>query len=202
MTRPGGIVLCGGRSSRMGRSKAWLPFGPELMLQRTVRIVRAVLDPVAVVAAPGQELPTLPEDVPVIRDEVEGRGPLQGLATGLQALQERADAVYLTSCDVPFLTAGFIQRVTSLLLESECSTAVPFVDGRFHPLAAAYRISILDPLRELMGTGRYAMKGLYDLVPTRKIEVHDLAEADLVSLRNVNTPEDYQAALRAISGEP
>ena len=63
------IVLCGGRSSRMGRSKALLPFGPETMLQRTVRIVRAaVAGPIVVVAAADQSLPPLPADVAVVVD--------------------------------------------------------------------------------------------------------------------------------------
>src|SRR5579871_4934557 len=84
--RVGGIVLCGGRSSRMGRPKAWLPFGDELMLPRVVRVLRAVVDPVVVVAAPGQDVPPLPPDVEIVRDEIEGKGPLGGLAAGLAAL--------------------------------------------------------------------------------------------------------------------
>ena len=56
-----GVVLCGGRSSRMGRPKAWLPFGRELMLPRVVRLLGEAVGPVAVVAAPGQDLPPLPE---------------------------------------------------------------------------------------------------------------------------------------------
>ena len=56
----GGIVLCGGQSSRMGRPKALLPFGPEVMLERVVRILSAVARPIVVVAAPDQELPPLP----------------------------------------------------------------------------------------------------------------------------------------------
>ena len=51
----GGIVLCGGESRRMGRPKAWLPFGDELMLQRVVRILGEVVNPIVVVAAPGQD---------------------------------------------------------------------------------------------------------------------------------------------------
>ena len=115
MTRVGGIVLCGGQSKRMGRAKAWLPFGDELMLQRVVRIVREVVDPVVVVAAPGQDVPELPTDVLIVRDKIEGRGPLQGLATGLMALQGQVDGVYLSSCDVPFLHAAFVNRVISFL---------------------------------------------------------------------------------------
>jgi molybdopterin-guanine dinucleotide biosynthesis protein A len=113
--RVGGIVLCGGRSSRMGRPKAWLPFGVELMLQRVVRVVRAAADPVVVVAAPGQDVPPLPPEVEVVRDEVEGKGPLGGLAAGLAALDGKADAAYLSSCDVPFLKPEFVERVVSFL---------------------------------------------------------------------------------------
>src|SRR5438067_7908228 len=106
--RTGGIVLCGGRSSRMGRPKAWLPFGGELMLPRVVRVLREVVEPVVVVTAPGQDVPPLPAGAEVVRDEVEGKGPLGGLAAGLAALGGRADAAYLSSCDVPFLRAEFV----------------------------------------------------------------------------------------------
>ena len=111
----GGIVLCGGRSSRMGRPKAWLPVGGEVMLQRVVRVLREVVDPVVVVAAPGQDVPPLPDAVTIVRDEVEGRGPLAGLAAGLAALDGRADAAYLSACDVPFLSPAFVRRVAGFL---------------------------------------------------------------------------------------
>ena len=84
--RAAGIVLCGGRSSRMGRPKAWLPFGNEFMLARVVRVLREAVDPVVVVAAPDQDVPPLPPAVRIIRDEIEGKGPLGGLAAGLAAL--------------------------------------------------------------------------------------------------------------------
>jgi molybdopterin-guanine dinucleotide biosynthesis protein A len=87
----GGIVLAGGKSTRMGTSKALLPFGPETMLQRVVRILAGVVSPVVVVAAPNQELPDLPHDVIVTRDEREGRGPLEGLRAGLKALPSAID---------------------------------------------------------------------------------------------------------------
>src|SRR5205085_12330412 len=98
-----GIVLCGGRSSRMGRPKAWLPFGTELLLQRVVRVLRDVVEPVVVVAAPDQEVPPLPVGVFRARDDREYLGPLNGLATGLAALHGQVAAAYLSSCDVPFL---------------------------------------------------------------------------------------------------
>src|SRR6188472_4226302 len=81
--QPAGIVLAGGRSTRMGTSKAWMPFGPETMLQRVVRLLGDVVDPIVVVAADGQDLPVLRPGVRIIRDEREGRGPLEALRAGL-----------------------------------------------------------------------------------------------------------------------
>src|SRR5207245_3248051 len=129
-----GIVLCGGQSKRMGRPKAWLPFGDEVMLQRVVRILGGVVGPVVVVAAPDQELPALPDSVLIVRDEEKGRGPLQGLAAGLTALEGRADAAYLSSCDVPFLRPAFVQRM--IHLQGEHAICVPRVGDYHHPLAA------------------------------------------------------------------
>src|SRR5262245_13826323 len=100
--RVGGVVLCGGKSTRMGRPKAWLPFGGETMLGRVVRLLGEVVDPIVVVAAEEQDLPPLPRAIRVVRDEEKGRGPLQGLSAGLAALKGVADAAYVSSCDVPF----------------------------------------------------------------------------------------------------
>src|SRR5438445_12995555 len=88
--RVGGIVLAGGKSSRMGLPKATLPFGPELMLQRVIRLLRSIVQPIVVVVAPGQELPSLPSDVLLARDEREARGPLEGLFAGLSAIAPHA----------------------------------------------------------------------------------------------------------------
>ena len=109
--RAGGVVLCGGSSRRMGRPKAWLPFGDEALLTRVVRLLSEAMEPVVVVAAAGQELPPLPPAVAVVRDEEPGRGPLQGLATGLKALPGQVEAAYLSSCDVPLLRPAFVRRL-------------------------------------------------------------------------------------------
>src|SRR5438105_3550943 len=125
MTSVAGIVLCGGRSSRMGRPKAWLPFGGELMLPRVVRLLSEVVSPIVVVAAPGQDVPPLPEAIRIIRDDVEGQGPLGGLLAGLTALDVLADAAYLSSCDVPFLRPAFVRRMADLL--GDAAVCVPRV---------------------------------------------------------------------------
>ena len=192
----GGIILCGGQSKRMGRPKAWLPFGAELMLPRVVRLLGEVVAPLVVVAAPGQDVPPLPPTVTIVRDEMEGRGPLQGLAAGLEALRGRADAAYVSSCDVPLLRPAFVYRLIDLL--GDHAVCVPRVGGYHHPLAAVYRLSVADAVRSLLTQNRLRPFFLFEAVPTRVVETDELRDADpdFRSLRNLNTPEDYEAALR------
>ncbi len=191
----GGIVLCGGESKRMGRPKAWLPFAGELMLPRVVRILRQVVRPVVVVAASEQEVPPLPSEVQVVRDEVQGRGPLQGLAAGLAALRGPADAAYVSSCDVPFLKPAFIHRLIALIGDHEI--CAPKVGDFHHPLAAVYRLNVVDAVERLLQEDRLRPFFLFAAVRTRIVEAAELRDVDPMfqSLRNLNTPEEYQAAL-------
>src|SRR5215218_10460486 len=93
---PAGIVLAGGRSSRMGTPKAWLEWHGSTLLRRVCGIVaRGAGGPVVVVRAPAQELPELPDGVRVVEDAREGRGPLQGLLAELRAVD--ADVAFVSS---------------------------------------------------------------------------------------------------------
>jgi molybdopterin-guanine dinucleotide biosynthesis protein A len=190
-----GIILCGGQSKRMGRPKAWLPFGGEVMLSRVVRLLGEVVSPLVVVAAAEQDLPSLPADVNVVPDAERGRGPLQGLAAGLSALRGRADAAYASSCDVPFLRPAFVRRLIDLL--GDHAICVPRVGGYHHPLAAVYRLNVAEAVARLLAEDRLRPFFLFDAVPTRVVEPTELADVDpdFQTLRNLNTPEDYQAAL-------
>lgn len=179
----------------MGAPKALLPFGPELMLQRVVRLLGQALEPIVVVAAAGQDLPQLPADVIVVRDRRENRGPLAGLAEGLAALPPECEAAYATACDVPFLEPRFVRRMIELLGADD--VAVPRTEGFYHPLAAVYRRRVLPHVERLLAKDRLRAADLFDLVDTREISAAELADVDpnLKTLRNLNRPEDYRAAL-------
>src|SRR6478609_3447865 len=103
-----GVVLAGGRSTRMGRPKAALEWHGSTLLYRAAAILsRAVDGPIVVVAAPGQQLPELPVGVDVVEDPIEGQGPMVGVATGLAAVAERAPVAFVCSTDMPFLHPAF-----------------------------------------------------------------------------------------------
>jgi len=194
MRTAGGIVLCGGKSTRMGSSKALLPFGNETMLQRVVRILGQVVGPIVVVAAIDQELPALPRDIIVTRDEREGRGPLEGLRAGLRALPADVDTAYVTSCDVPLLVPGFVSQM--LDLAAGYDIAVMEIDGFTHPLSAVYRRSTLALVEDLLANDRLRPVFLFDAVKTRRVRPEEMtADPDLRTLRNLNTRADYEQAL-------
>ncbi len=190
----GAVVLAGGRSTRMGTSKALLPFGAETMLQRVVRILGTVVSPIVVVAAAGQELPALPADVILTRDEREARGPVEGLRAGLKALPESSAAAYVTSCDVPLLVPGFVTEMIELATGFDI--AVMEIDGFPHPLSAIYRRSILPHVEDLLAHDRLRPVFLYERVNTRRVLPAEItADPGLQTLRNLNTREDYERAL-------
>ena len=203
--RHGAVVLCGGRSSRMGSPKAWLPFAGEPMLARVVRILREVVGPVVVVAAPDQLVPPLPDPVRLVRDPVEGLGPLAGLAVGLQALAGggRCESAYLSSCDVPLLRPAFVRHLLSLQT-AEIDAVVPVAAEYYHPLAAVYRVELAGLATELVAAGQRRPLALLEHARLQgrvcRVPVDHLRSVDpeLDSLVNLNTPADYQAALRRV----
>jgi molybdopterin-guanine dinucleotide biosynthesis protein A len=190
----GAIVLCGGKSTRMGTSKAMLPFGPETMLQRVVRLLETVVSPIVVVAAADQQLPDLPPNVIVTRDEREARGPLEGLRAGLKALPADVEAAYVTSCDVPLLVPGFVRQM--LDLADGYDVAVIENEGFAHPLSAVYRRATLPHVEDLLAQDRLRPAFLNEAVNTRRVAPAQLtADPGLRTLRNVNTRDDYEQAL-------
>lgn len=186
----------------MGVPKLALPFGPELMLARIVRLLGEACRPIVVVAAPGQELPPLGADVVVARDRYEGRGPLEGLLAGLAALPADVDAAYVTGCDVPFLAPAFVRRMFELL--GDHSIAVPTSGGFHHPLAAVYRPTLVDVIEALLAADRRRPTDLFDTVATRRVEEKELIDVDpkLATLQNLNQPQEYLAALQQAGFEP
>ena len=131
----------------------------------------------------------------VTRDEREARGPLEGLRAGLKALPEAVDAAYVTSCDVPLLVPAFVERMIDLLGEHDI--AVMEIDGFTHPLSAVYRRTTLPHVESLLAQDRLRPVFLFDAVRTRRVKLEEMVVADpqLHTLRNLNTREDYLAAL-------
>ena len=198
-----GIVLAGGRSTRMGSPKAALDWHGSTLLRRVTGIVaRSVAGPVMVVSALGQSLPALAGGVEVVADQREGRGPLQGLAAGLAAIGDRAEVAYVSSTDVPLLHPAFV-RARRRRARRRSRDRAP--GGRRLPPAALSRVPDHAVARR---RGADQRRPYAPGVPVRTVAraVSDrgrpargrqpLARLDpaLASVSNLNEPADYERA--------
>jgi molybdopterin-guanine dinucleotide biosynthesis protein A len=212
--RRGAVILCGGGSRRMGRDKAWLPFGPETMLQRVVRLASEVapLGNIIVVASADQKLPELPSEVRILRDSMEDQGPLPAVIAGLKSLIPTADAALVVSCDAPLLNpqaaAYLFDQLTGPRRAGDGQTpdaVVPTEPTRLYPLFAVYRTTCSAALDAAMKINQLKRRGASlhgalndeDGISVLRPPIDELRAIDpeLRSLMNCNTPEEYQAAL-------
>lgn len=185
------IVLAGGRSSRMGSPKALLPFGGAPLIVHIVDRLRALFAEVVVVAAPGQALP--PVHAAIVHDDVSYQGPVAGIHYGLKAIG--AEAAFVTSCDSAFLNADLVAHLVSRIAAFD--VVVPQWGGRLQPLHAVYRRSVAPLLEAQLARGELRPVQLFDRVRTCRVEEEEIRrfDPDGWSFFNMNTPEDYAAAL-------
>jgi len=202
MASSAGVVLAGGRSSRMGTPKAALEWHGSTLLRRTVGIISRVTGgPVVVVRAPGQALPALPPHTEVVDDSREGLGPVQGLAAGLAAIAGRADVAFVSSTDLPFLHPAFVRRVLRAA-EEGADVGLPVARGYPQPLAASYRATLAPVAERLVAEQRLRPAFLFeecvvcrlDEAALRSDPVLAALDPDLDSVININEPADYQEA--------
>jgi molybdopterin-guanine dinucleotide biosynthesis protein A/molybdopterin converting factor small subunit len=186
------VILVGGKSSRMGRAKALLPFDNEPLIAHVVRRFKSWFPEIIVVAAPDQELPEL--SAVLVRDEIAYQGPVSGIYHGLKAATK--DVCFVTSCDAPFLNFELIDHLLEQI--SDYDVVVPFWQERFQPLHAIYRTSVVPLLKEQLERGELRPIFLYDKVRTRKIQEAEIRRLDPegLSFLNMNSPADYDAALQ------
>ena len=198
--RAGGVVLAGGRSSRMGRPKALLEWDGRTAVEHAVAVVREGVDggPVCVVRAPGQELPAL--DALVAEDPVVFAGPLAALTEGLAALAGRCEVAFACGVDTPLVVPALVRAVVRSLREGD-DAVVPVIGGRAQPLLAAYRVDLAPRLGELLVQGLRGLKDVPGTAAVRALSEAELladdelaaADPELRSARNANTPEEWAA---------
>lgn len=184
------IVLCGGRSTRMGRDKASLPFGPETLAERVARIVGGVVPEVVLVGRAGQSLPA---GAGVAFDHEDGLGPLSGIAAGLHAAH--GEYVFAAACDLPLLSAALVRRLLDLARGFDA--CVPVVDGYEVATCAVFHRRMTAVADELLRGRRLRASGLFNRGHVRRVPGEDLREVDsaLESFLDCDTPERYHSAL-------
>lgn len=194
--RVSGIILVGGRSSRMGVDKASLEFDGITLLQRSVDRLTPAVDELVLVGAPGRPLPPVKTDRPIrtVEDPVEGEGPLVGIVAGLEACD--ADVAIVVAVDMPFIEIELVRRLVSRVGEKHL-WVVPVANGRPQPLCSAFAVSALPVLRGHIDAGDRAPMAVAADLEAFRMQPEEWRHSDPEgrSFINVNTPEEFSALL-------
>jgi molybdopterin-guanine dinucleotide biosynthesis protein A len=172
----------------MGRDKATLrvPGGSTTMVEHVAGIIAQRCEPVFVMAAVGQPLPTL--QARIMRDESRSEGPLPATGRGLRAAAEAgARLAFVCAVDMPLVTPDLIDELVRLAVETDAEVVSPW-DGRSHFLAAVYRTDLADRVERLVAAGERRMSALIDASDAQQIVLSDSRP-----LTNVNTAADLKA---------
>ncbi len=188
----GGLVLCGGDSRRMGQSKVWLELSGQTILERVVDTVFCVTSDIVVATRRGVALPTLSTSVRYSFDNPQHAGPLAGIAAGMTLLSPTCDVVVVAACDHPLVQASFLESLIDTL--GDAPAVVPQYEDNVYPLLAVYRMSTLAILMAQLARGNFRAMDFVHACGARILDATSMTpkEACDISLKNVNTPADWQ----------
>ena len=192
--------LLGGKSTRMGQSKHRLPFAGVSLVQRLISRFERECEEILVIA--NDSLDGIEDHVEILPDDSRfmGSGPLAGIYTGMKHL--RGDAVIVIACDMPFASEKLAKYMAELIFQGY-DAAVPYTDGQAHPLFACYHRRVLPIVEEQLQNGNRRMQGLLDRISVKIVKESDLPpgikEDFNNTLFNMNTPEDYERAVKMLA---
>ena len=201
------LILAGGKSVRMGRDKALLPFREMTFLEAIVQSAVELSDHVVVSVgqsssqANGQSYkerfasnPSF-DHITWVEDTVADQGPMGGIAAGLKALNSHCEFVFVMGCDVPLLKPELVRHLCSVAAESRCEAVTPVKGDRVYGMTAVYRADAWQVAERLLSQGRLRVSELAQELQAKKIELAELERFDtgLESFLNINRPEDYAA---------
>ncbi|KGP75251.1 molybdopterin-guanine dinucleotide biosynthesis protein MobA [Desulfosporosinus sp. Tol-M] len=187
-----GILLAGGKSSRMKKDKAFLELEGRPLVEQSLAVLQTVFTEV-LISSNKPEL-YVGYEVQVILDEIPGRGPLEGLYQGLKAATY--DEVFFVACDMPFLSVELIRFLATWI--SEYDVVVPQLQDGFHPLHAFYHRRCIPIIQNNLEAGHFKIIDFYPTCSVRYVKEKELqAFSDLSKVfYNVNTPDEWSAIIK------
>jgi len=193
-----GVVLAGGRSTRMGREKALIQIKGKEMLLWVVEGLKPLVSEIIVVvkdeSAQSSYRKIVPPNVKIFTDIMELDGPLVGMYTAF--LESKSEYAYVHPIDSPVINKHVIQYLFQNA-EGNDASIVKWNDGTIEPMHAVYKVSTsLAGAKSALDHGDSSAKVLASkLENVNYIPVDDLRKFDekLVSLLNVNTPQELDS---------
>ncbi|MCE5264030.1 MAG: molybdenum cofactor guanylyltransferase [Deltaproteobacteria bacterium] len=183
-----GVILSGGKCSRMGANKAFLTVEGERLIDRTVRLFRKIFDEVIIVTTAPEDY--LDQDAAIVTDILPEKRALGGIYTGL--FWARSEQAFFAACDMPFLNRDFIEYMVGLAAGQDI--VVPLCPEGPQALHAIYSRRCLPVIRGLIDRNKLKITGLYPGHTIRQIPIDTIRSFDPEARMfiNVNTPEDLR----------
>ena len=185
-----GVILAGGKSSRMGQNKALMLLGGKRLVDRVVEVMRSVFDDLLMVT----NTPDVYADlgVPMMRDVWPEKGSLGGVYSAIYHVA--TPYCLVVACDMPFLRTAVLRYLITQMADYD--VVVPDVLGELQTLHAIYSKACLQPIERRLDMNRLRIVGFFPEVRVRTVTASDLEPYDpeLLAFQNLNTPEEFQAA--------
>lgn len=186
------FVLAGGKSSRMGRDKAFLAWGGETLLATALKLAGEVTASVFIVGDPKK----FARSGSVVEDVYRECGPLGGIHAALSS--STAELNLMLAVDLPLVTPPFLHYLVSLADESDATVTVPRAGNGWQPLCAVYRREFAAIAEPALVAGKNKIDSLFSSVKTRVLVEQELVQRgfSVGMFSNLNTPEELEEARR------
>jgi len=197
-----GIVLAGGKSTRIGASKPHLKIGKGHLIDRVVDTLSQFTSSILIVTTEEQVSPvkSAPRGARWVKDIYPGKGPLGGIYTGLMHAETSYSLV--VGCDMPFLNIGLIKY----LIEgaSGFAAVAPKIGWMIQPLHAVYSKNCVPSIEALIREDQLQIIKLFNLVNTRFVTEKEIDrfDPDHLSFLNINTEGDLLRAAVSMGASP
>jgi molybdopterin-guanine dinucleotide biosynthesis protein A len=174
-----GIILAGGKSSRMGTDKALIDVNGKKLIEYSIAVMKAICHHVIISAND----PVYEEfGLPVVADNFKDIGPMAGLEACLRYSKTQVNLV--APCDSPFLNINLFREILKNIEGHEATVPI-LKDGKVEPLAGCYSKEALPAIIQQIEKGDYKLQNLLKAINTKYIAI-----TDTNCLANINTPQD------------
>ena len=183
-----GVILSGGKNTRMGTNKAFLEIDGERLIDRTTRIFKDIFQ--EVILSTNSPLDYLDHDGVIVADIIKGKGALGGIYTGLFFASH--DHAFVSACDMPFLNRNFIEYMVERT--DNYDIVVPKLTEGFQPLHAIYSKQCLPAIKRVINQDKLKITGFYKGLKTLEIteDVMKSFDPEVKMFINVNTRSDLE----------
>ena len=189
------IILAGGKSLRLGRSKLLETLGDKSLIQWVIDRLATLSTEIIISTARGEAIPcSSAVDIKTVADIYPGKGPLAGIYSGLMA--SSSSRAIVVGCDTPFLSTGLLEYMTQT-----CSTfdvVVPQIKKKVEPLFAVYSKNCLAPIQGLLERNELQIIKLFSMVKVKYVGEDEINNFDPehLSFFNINNQADLDKARR------